>query len=163
MASDSVEKRGDGSWLEQVYLFLIPSLQHLVCMLVQSWDASYYGLHKLKYWRNSGRHWTVSLALVLHAVKQVQWCWQTVSRRYAGVRLIILIQRPQALCSMIYNSTVTHLLKTKEMRDITPYGLNCAFSEPGWMWWFLCLRIYSLRGVGRNRKAKEGGVGTDAS
>lgn len=43
--------------------------------------------------------------------------------------------------------------------EITSSGLNCALSEPGWMWWFLCSRIYSLRGVGIDRKAKEGGVG----
>lgn len=65
--------------------------------------------------------------------------------------------------SPIYDSTVTNLLKTK--RVTSPLSLNHAFSEPGWMWRFLCLMIYSLRGVGRDRKAKEEerGVETDGS
>lgn len=35
------------------------------------------------------------------------------------------------------------------------HSLTHALSEPGWMWWFPCLRINSLKGVGRDRRAKE--------
>lgn len=81
----------------------------------------------------------------------------TVSQRNTGVTLIIPSLCSQALYTMIYNSTVTHLLRTKCVASQHHLAsLNRAFSEPVW-WW--CWRIYSLRGVGTYRKSKRRGGG----
>ena len=84
--------------------------------------------------------------------------------RETGVRLNVppWLSSSFAQCDLQF-----HCDSLVQNKDITSYALNYAFSRPACTLQFLCWRIYSLRGVGRDRKTQKkeegggGGLGTD--